>query len=142
MQKNPAIDAMLELGKSLKIVVDPVYDAISSLGTGIVSAYKSCEEIVRKTFNPNTADSAQKITKLSPEQRRQENLKEAAQKIADLYENNCTSKELTVPYEGKKLIYDNALHLYEKIGEGSDDQKERKLITLLHRHRVASRKIR
>lgn len=61
MQKNPAIDAMLELGKSLKIVVDPVYDAISSLGTGIVSAYKSCEEIVRKTFNPNTKNSDQQF---------------------------------------------------------------------------------
>ena len=139
MEQTSATDAILLFRDKLKLVVDPFYDAISSLENGIVTAYQSCEKEFQKNFNPNTKNPDQQFdSETSSEQQQQENLNKAAQYIADLYEDNCNSKELTVPDEGKKLIYDNALHLYEKIGEGLEDQKERKLITLLHRHRVAS----
>lgn len=132
MKQTSATEAILLFRKKLEFFVDPFYDAISSLGNGIVSTYKSCKEIVRGTFEQknNSQTSLAEQPKVF--------FGENAQKIADLYEDNFTSKGLTAPDEDKKLIYDNALHLYEKIGEGSEDQKERKLITLLHRHRVAS----
>jgi len=72
MKQISAIDAIMEFRKILKIVVDPVYDAISSLGNGIVSSYQSCEESYRKTFNLNT-------TKPSPEQQPQNNFDKDAQ---------------------------------------------------------------
>ena len=139
MGQTSATNALLLFRKKLEFFVDPFYDTISSLGNGIVRACQSCEKEFQKNFNPNTKNPDQQFdSETSPEQQRQENFNKAAQNIAYLYENNCTYGGLDVSNEDKQLIYDNALHLYEKIGEGSDDEKERKLITLLHRHRVAS----